>query len=489
MKRWGLIGFVLLLSTAAPAWADDGTTTTVPATTTTTVATTTTAPTPTTTTAPTTTVASTPRFTSARAPLQRGCPAAAIVVVYPRQVPLFLAPPDGKALLETTAGLSASVGRVDVANCRGNVLLRSVSLFGSIQAQQVKLTGETPEIVGLQIGSRSAVGEHFSLGWGRLVVGATTSTYVAALSLTLTAKHDGLPPGTRILVGVGPVPPKPKVVVAPHKKAAVKTKAKKKHLKKKWTHLPLQVTPKLGVKKFVFPLVGDIGVGDSYGGPRSDVPGGWHHGDDIFAPIGTPVVAVADGTVNRVGWEHLGGWRLWVRDTAGDQFYYAHLSGYAPGVLHSKKVTRGEVIGFVGNTGDAFTTSPHLHFEVHPRHLLHLAYDGAVDPTTYLDTWPHVDAASIPHPAHPRLPRTPQLRSEATYVWRELLMARHLVPKRQARVWKAREAFNAGAVATERVVAANAGPASSSSWPVVLAGLGLVALLAGAGGLAYRRRG
>lgn len=100
------------------------------------------------------------------------------------------------------------------------------------------------------------------------------------------------------------------------------------------------------------------------------MPGNWHHGDDIFAQLGTPVVAVADGTVTLVGWEHLGGWRLWVTDRAGDQFYYAHLSGYAPAVIGADdggtvQVKAGEVLGFIGNPGDAFTTSPHLHFEVH----------------------------------------------------------------------------------------------------------------------------
>ena len=45
------------------------------------------------------------------------------------------------------------------------------------------------------------------------------------------------------------------------------------------------------------------------------------------------------------------------------------------------------MLGFVGNTGDAFTTDPHLHFEVHPNSLLFLGYDGAVDPTTYLAQW------------------------------------------------------------------------------------------------------
>src|SRR5205814_7517766 len=119
--------------------------------------------------------------------------------------------------------------------------------------------------------------------------------------------------------------------------------------------------------QYVIPVGGRPSYGDSCGAARSDVPGGWHHGDDIFAELGTPVVAVADGTLNRVGWERLGGWRLWVRDRAADEFYYAHLSAYSPLALRDGRVYRGDVIGFVGNTGDAFTTLPHLHFEVHPR--------------------------------------------------------------------------------------------------------------------------
>jgi hypothetical protein len=156
------------------------------------------------------------------------------------------------------------------------------------------------------------------------------------------------------------------------------------------------------------------------------VPGGWHHGDDLFAPLGTPVVAVADGTLNRVGWERLGGWRLWVRDAAGDQFYYAHLSGYSPRALASGRVHRGEVIGFVGNTGDAFTTLPHLHFEIHPRSLLHLQYDGAVDPTTYLQSWSRPEQVDAPFPVHPHLPNATSWHHEAAVNFRELLAARGL---------------------------------------------------------------
>jgi hypothetical protein len=190
---------------------------------------------------------------------------------------------------------------------------------------------------------------------------------------------------------------------------------------------PLKVTPPLGQGVYVFPVVGVSGYGDSYGAFRGDVHGKWHHGDDIFAPLGVPVVAVASGTINRVGWHKVGGWRLWVRDAAADEFYYAHLSGYAPRVFHRRHVKAGDVIGFVGNTGDAFGGAPHLHFEVHPHQLLRLRYDGAVDPTTYLNSWLRMRSVHAPFPVHPRLPRHPSLRREARQVFRQLLVARHLI--------------------------------------------------------------
>ncbi len=190
---------------------------------------------------------------------------------------------------------------------------------------------------------------------------------------------------------------------------------------------PLKIIPPLGQGAYVFPVVGASGYGDSYGAFRGDVHGKWHHGDDIFAPLGAPVVAVANGTINRVGWHKVGGWRLWVRNGAADEFYYAHLSGYAPRVFHTRRVRAGDVLGFVGNTGDAFGGAPHLHFEVHPHQLLRLRYDGAVDPTTYLDGWPHMRSVRAPFPVHPRLPTHLDLRREARRVFRQLLAARHLI--------------------------------------------------------------
>jgi murein DD-endopeptidase MepM/ murein hydrolase activator NlpD len=164
--------------------------------------------------------------------------------------------------------------------------------------------------------------------------------------------------------------------------------------------LPVQttipdVTPQLTAGRYVFPVYGPSAYGDTFGAPRGDVSGGWHHGDDIFAPLGAPVLAVADGTVFSVGWNDVGGWRLWLRDTQGNEFYYAHLSAYTALAVDGRRVHAGDVLAFVGNTGDAATTPFHLHFEIHPVSLLFLGYDGAVNPTQYLDAWKRLEDIRI----------------------------------------------------------------------------------------------
>jgi murein DD-endopeptidase MepM/ murein hydrolase activator NlpD len=146
--------------------------------------------------------------------------------------------------------------------------------------------------------------------------------------------------------------------------------------------------PALSAGPYRFPVVGSVEFTDTFGAWRRDT--GWHHGDDIFAPVGRPVVAVCDGVVSRVGWNRVGGWRLWLRDGDGNRFYYAHLSGYAASLRSGAHVRAGELLGYVGHTGDANGTPPHLHFEVHPVEFRALGYDGAVDPTPYLDSWPRI---------------------------------------------------------------------------------------------------
>jgi len=156
---------------------------------------------------------------------------------------------------------------------------------------------------------------------------------------------------------------------------------------------PTRATPRLGGRGYVFPVYGPASFGDTFGAPRSDVSGGWHHGDDIFAPIGSPVLAVADGLVFSVGWNAVGGWRLWLRDARGNEFYYAHLSAYSALAVDGAVVRAGDVLAFVGDTGDAEGTPPHLHFEIHPVGLLGRGYGGAVDPTSYLDVWRRAPAS------------------------------------------------------------------------------------------------
>jgi murein DD-endopeptidase MepM/ murein hydrolase activator NlpD len=153
---------------------------------------------------------------------------------------------------------------------------------------------------------------------------------------------------------------------------------------------PLKIHPKISPDGYVFPVYGESSYSDTYGAERGDVSGGWHHGDDIFGTLGAPLLAVAHGTVFSVGWNKIGGWRLWLRDDQGNEFYYAHLSAYSPYAVNGAIVDAGTVLGFMGNTGDAQGTPYHLHFEVHPVGLLGLGYDGAVDPTPYLDSWKHL---------------------------------------------------------------------------------------------------
>lgn len=86
-----------------------------------------------------------------------------------------------------------------------------------------------------------------------------------------------------------------------------------------------------------------------------------HEATDILAPRGTPVLAVADGTIAKLFLSVPGGMTIYEFDPAGVWcFYYAHLDGYAPGLHEGMTVKRGDVIGYVGTTGNAGNT-PHLH--------------------------------------------------------------------------------------------------------------------------------
>lgn len=123
-----------------------------------------------------------------------------------------------------------------------------------------------------------------------------------------------------------------------------------------------QVTIEAGAS-VAFPVSGH-GSGDIrsfFGAPRD---GGRreHHGVDVFAPRGTPVVAVAPGVVTRVNETNLGGKVVWLR-SGSRSYYYAHLDSQR--VRPGTRVATGDTLGHVGNTGNARTTPPHLHFGIY----------------------------------------------------------------------------------------------------------------------------
>jgi murein DD-endopeptidase MepM/ murein hydrolase activator NlpD len=334
----------------------------------------------------------------------------------------FAYPADGSIVAASSVTTSVSASSGVQASAGATSQVTSLSVFnGEIVAQSV--TGETHA----SAGTSSASGDTGVTGFAGLVVlGQPVSPtpnqtipladwgyaialeqksqridkptpghhdFVTALDITLTADHGGLPAQSEIQVGyaeanaqaseAAPIPTAPSVPTSTVKRP----KEPRNDGFPPVLSRPLGVTPKQNGQGFVFPVYGPSSYIDTYGALRGDVSGGWHHGDDLFAPLGAPLLAVAHGTVFSVGWNRIGGWRLWLRDDNGWLYYYAHLSAYSPLAVNGAIVNAGDVLGFVGNTGDAQGTPFHVHFEVHPAQLLGLGYDGAVDPTKYLDAW------------------------------------------------------------------------------------------------------
>ncbi len=103
---------------------------------------------------------------------------------------------------------------------------------------------------------------------------------------------------------------------------------------------------------------------DTFTDARSE--GRVHDAIDIMADAGTPVLAVADGMVEKLFDSERGGLTIYQFEPSGRWcYYYAHLQRYADGLAEKQVIKRGEVIGYVGSTGNASAEAPHLHFEVH----------------------------------------------------------------------------------------------------------------------------
>jgi murein DD-endopeptidase MepM/ murein hydrolase activator NlpD len=324
-----------------------------------------------------------------------------------------------------TASASAEVSTISIFG--GDVTVAGVTAKSraSANAKASSADSSGSVVTGLVIQGQAvspASGTQFPIGdWGYVVTlqqglssldtkgSRGTRAFVTGLQVRLTADHYGLPAGTEVMIGYAEAGAKAaaaeKVIPKPKPNRQMRTTNRKKPTSNKQAQRPRaapekpsltirpppDVTPRLTAGGYVFPVYGPSSFGDTFGAPRGDIVSGWHHGEDIFGQLGTPLLAVADGTIFSVGWNDIGGYRLWLRDKAGNEFYYAHLSAYSPFAVNGRQVKAGTVIGFMGNTGDAATTPYHLHFEIHPVGMLYLGYDGAVRPYPYLMAWKRLE--------------------------------------------------------------------------------------------------
>jgi murein DD-endopeptidase MepM/ murein hydrolase activator NlpD len=116
-------------------------------------------------------------------------------------------------------------------------------------------------------------------------------------------------------------------------------------------------------------------VADTWGAPRG--VGRQHEGQDIFAANGTPILSATNGFIYKIGENNLGGQTVSVIGSGGRVYYYAHLDSYAKGIAVGDRVSKRTVLGYVGTTGNAQGTPPHLHFGIY-------TWTGAINPLPLL---------------------------------------------------------------------------------------------------------
>ena len=161
-----------------------------------------------------------------------------------------------------------------------------------------------------------------------------------------------LPPSEPVAIGT-PLPPPPTDPVAPPPE-----------------EMPAAAAPEPAVSNFVSTLNLIIPVAgvkpeqliDTFDAARSE--GRVHDAIDIMAPAGTPVLAAADGRILKLFQSERGGTTIYQLGPNHEVFYYAHLAGYAPGLAEGNNVRQGDVIAYVGDTGNAGPGNYHLHFSI-----------------------------------------------------------------------------------------------------------------------------
>jgi murein DD-endopeptidase MepM/ murein hydrolase activator NlpD len=285
------------------------------------------------------------------------------------------------SLMTSSDGTATAQAEADDVELFGGAVTASlVSRTARATAKGVKYSGTVRDLVlgEKEIGSVESA-KTYRWDSGKAVVNRDG----AALTVTLTEDLNGFPAGSEVVVAevsatAGAATPEQTATATP-----TPTPTQTATPEPTRTPKPRDTTPawkkRLMTSRFIFPVAGRTTIGGPFGSFRADT--GAHQGNDLFADFGTPVVAVADGTLKKVGSLPISGNRLWVYADGGDQFFYAHLASFAPAAVDDRHVEKGTVLGYIGNTGDAEPTPPHLHFEIHPNG------GKAVDPNSFLVAW------------------------------------------------------------------------------------------------------
>jgi murein DD-endopeptidase MepM/ murein hydrolase activator NlpD len=270
-----------------------------------------------------------------------------------------------------------------------------VNLFdGLVRASSVRVSASAGaggrrrgRVAGLRIRGKSrgtfTTRRSLSLdGRGRLVLLSAGRNGITGMRAKLTRSYRGTPRGTTVTVAFASAGARD-AVRPPRDEGSDRggggSKAKEPP-RRKIPRTPESRLRAISTKGgFAFPVQGKHRFRDDWGAPRQNT--GSHEGNDIFAPAGTPVVAVTDGTLRRVGTARVPGNRLYLYSDRGDYYFYGHLSSFDSEARSGVRVKAGQPLGFVGSTGDAEPTPPHVHFEIHP------GGGGPVNPYPFLRAW------------------------------------------------------------------------------------------------------
>lgn len=189
--------------------------------------------------------------------------------------------------------------------------------------------------------------------------------------------------------GVGVIPPEAQAQIAAVKRSRSSSTALLLEALKPLQDLGVSESDAIAAGFGRFPVGGYATYSHDWLFPRFVPEFHMHQGTDVFAAMGTPVRAPADGVV-KITNGLIGGLAVYVTEPDGTYYYMSHLAGLADGVVDGLQVKTGDVVGSVGDSGNAKGGAPHVHFEIHPKG------GGPVDPKAILDQWLVEALAKVP---------------------------------------------------------------------------------------------